>query len=140
MDEHTSRELSQRLYDKGFRAEHEYKWFAGGNESEVNWHNAIILSKQEAYREPGFKKRAIPAYTFPELWGIVPHIIEVNHKMKSLVIQKHISGEMRIGYTAPCKQPSMLMCSHSPAEAIGLLVEWLIDNGHIKVSQVEGEK
>jgi hypothetical protein len=119
MIEHTSRELSQRLHEKGFRAEHAWSWmiscidgkpFCGDNENSIA------------------HKRICPAYTFSELWGRVPKSITVNEHWRPLDIYPTDKGEICFRYYQIT--PFNKFKHESPAEAIGLLLEWLLDNGH----------
>lgn len=117
MKEHTSKELSQRLKDKGFGAEHKSNW--------EKWEDFYEIVGED---ETSMWDVACPAYTFTELWAVVPNEISYG----DLEILK-CCGKTLVQYS---RGPATTRQEHeSPAEALGLLVEWLIDNGHLEVSQ-----
>lgn len=111
--EHTSLELSRQLHDAGFKGEHKHIWFAMGNEQEVNWKDALVLSCNDASNEPGFHKRNVPAYTFTEIWGV----LDGKQRKELLIHMLDNVGHFDL---------------NDPAEVAG---EWLIQEGHVQVSQ-----
>lgn len=153
MNEHTSQGLSQRLHDKGFRAEFNYIYDSEG----VLWqifakddkHNACAkrLDIQSSFwlvcTDPECKEHDdyTPAYTFTELWGIVPEGFPYKGQEATLDIWKgdgcdgQIEGGMCLKYRL---WDTPIMASfhqhESPAEALGLLVLWLIENNYLEVS------
>jgi len=124
MSEYTSLELSKRLYEKGFRGEHKKVWIKTDGE----W---IKVDSEIGY---GMFKGAIPAYTFTEIWLALPK--EIEHEGKLLYIRITCGRKgMFIEYSTPDPLGGEVYFSHaSPAEVVGLLLEWCIDNGHVEVS------
>jgi hypothetical protein len=59
MSEHTSKDLSKRLFEKGFRGEHTSYWHFTGWQKKWN----LIIN-----HEDGSGYGDIPAYTFTEIW------------------------------------------------------------------------
>jgi hypothetical protein len=116
--EHTSLELSKRLHEKGFRGEHKQVWFEG----KTQWHMGI----KSAWRDPRYK--SIPAYTFTELWGVLPKWVKL-HKFRHSSVARFLYGGVGHNFE-----------HESPAEAIGLLLEWLIGEGHYQCDTREGDK
>lgn len=113
--EHTSRELSQQLHDAGFRGEHKKVW--GDRTS--------LYSK--------FDYDGTPAYTFTEIWGVLPATHPEQFAFKFLM---HPFPDLsEAGYLQP--EPWTIIKSwrgKSPAEAAGLLLLWLIQEGHVEVN------
>ena len=128
MNEHTSQELSQRLHDKGFGGEHEYVW--GRCFGLYDAAQYLTLNDKKAIAGYDYRE-VIPAYTFTEIWGVLPERIDTY-----ILASKKSKGEMFIGYLNPIMRSwKHWFCTESPAEAVGLLVEWLIDNNHVEVTQ-----
>ena len=121
MNEHTSKELSQRLYDKGYRGEHTHLW-ADHSEFGEGW---ILVPCGETDGMP-----FIPAWTFSEILRELPSHID----KFDLFTRKGDNGLCIVFYAWMGNLNEVLFIeSHaSPAEAIGLLLEWLIDEGHYK--------
>jgi hypothetical protein len=130
--EHTSLELSKRLHEKGFRREHKRIWLQVG----------VFPDKFRLYKgnQLDYTDGDYPAYTFTELWGRVPDYIFQQYAMcqghYDLRVSKTPEGLTRASYY-DCGERMTLEPDdfehESPAEALGLLVEWLIDNGHMEV-------
>jgi hypothetical protein len=144
--EHTSLELSKRLYDKGFRGEHVSNWEGWEKFTEVVVVHEDTVSNWTAI---------CPAYTFTELWGVLPYEIEVDTLGNDLYSDDYgefykmlcplwehpygYMGKTRAAYAAQGMEPNIVGFSHeSPAEAAGLLLEWLIDEGHMKCEHGKG--
>jgi hypothetical protein len=119
MKEYTSLELSKRLYKKGFRAKSKHVWAYGR-----------IIPKH--YATTNHFKVDADALTFTELWSVVPHKI-INGKYHIEILKVYDGKTTTIGYINNEGKNFMMNFFHeSPAEAIGLLVEWLIDEGHLQ--------
>jgi hypothetical protein len=116
MTEHISKELAQRLWDKGFRGTHYCLWM----ESCVDG-KPFVGDPENSVAH----KRLFPAYTFTELTNIIP--LGIGNKQwwwakYDVMPKRFVTGYGNINGS---------QWSHeSPAEAAGLLVEWLIDNGY----------
>lgn len=137
MTEHTSKDLSQRLYDRGFRAEHghEYRIFTKQLPTS-SLPDHVLREVDDDNDEHGSYYESIPAYTFTELWAVVPVLIDINEDTFYLTLSKGIkwNNAMYARWFTPEMEALTEQIAESPAEALGLLVEWLIDNGHIEVS------
>jgi hypothetical protein len=114
--EHTSRELSQRLKDKRFRGEH------------THYYCRETLMQDGVDYCHGYPK--IPAYTFNELWGVLPDEIKGDYEIaltkddvRTYVCYEECSHGEIVSSTET-------FAHESPTEAIGILLEWLIDKGH----------
>jgi len=123
MNEYTSQELSQRLWDAGFRAEHTQEWHLDGRpDHKDEWY---LCEKGRWWDED-----AIRTYTFNELWSIVP---------KGTSFDKNNNGESSVCWMGQPSCPEF-SAHESPAEALGLLVEWLIDNGHMTAKKEDSDE
>ena len=124
MKEHTSLELSKRLHDKGFRGEHKYGWitkhYKEGHGEIVEAENFLIT---------------FPAYTFTELWGVLLREIVIKTKgyeyRRTLDVYKYSDTGMELKYHQAVK-----VVHESPTEAVGLLLEWLIDEGYYLIPKM----
>jgi hypothetical protein len=125
--EYTSQGLSKRLKDKGFRGEHKrvLEYRNDFDSGETGWHltwrwDASILHE------------SVPCFSFTEIWGMLPARVEDSDgDVFWLYMDKTRRGKTEAFY---CNindyEFSLDKAVHeSPAEAIGLLLEWLIDNG-----------
>ena len=131
--EHTSYELSKRLHDKGFRAQHKHKHAIPKG---THHKPAVIRIEQTSWME--YYKSFdldIPAYTFTDLWNVLPDTLIHDEEFVFLCCQKVHENTGLMSCASYLKldgihngQPSFRKTS--PAEAVGLLVEWLLDNGH----------
>jgi len=129
MNEHTSQGLSERLRDKGFRGEHEIVWIKTDGE----WIrcNAVLAS---------MFRGAIPAYTFSELWAVMPSIIPTEYGDIELDMYKEgNSGPTICVYWDVIEhtQESTFIRHESPAEAIGEMLIWLIENNYYEVNNAK---
>ena len=121
MKKHTSQELSQRLHDKGFRGEHEQEHMLLSSGKYM-----LVIAKDEW-------PDTIPAYTFTELWGVLPQVLDKPLCTYYLTLHKVHQGTIAL-YEHPTIGHLWKREPHeSPAEAVGLLLEWLIDNNHVEV-------
>jgi hypothetical protein len=123
MTEHTSKDLSKRLANKGFRGEHKNVWVIDGDQYSSHGIGEIADEGNTIGCE------TIPAYTFTEIWGALPYqLVDADPGMPGidrLELYKYPDVTVgKYGILASVAQPN-------PAEAAGLLLEWLIDNGHI---------
>jgi hypothetical protein len=136
MNEHTSLELSRRLHEKGFRAEHDKVWVHHWSKDSMQW-SLCDIDEDDKVNEQ------IPAYTFTELWGVFPLKIYTDDTPFYLIIDRAVRKlpVMSVGYKDINYEHygSDVFNHESPTEALGLLVEWLIDEGHIEVSQDQKE-
>jgi len=138
--EHTSKELSERLWNKGFRAEHghEYRIFTKQLPTS-SLPDHVLREVDDDNDEHGSYYESIPAYTFSELWAVVPYMLHINNQSYELLMAKDISlsnGPLNEAmYRRTGGESELVNIGHkSPAEALGLMVEWLIDNGHMEAS------
>lgn len=134
-EEHTSQALSQRLLDKGFRAEHTH-YYVIMNDGGLNPTAAMPWVEAQNYSDCKW----LYAYTFTELWGVVPERwfkksgdmyywqMKTDQHQRCCIEVRHSQGALKEVFK-----------SKSPAEALGLLVEWLIDNGYVKDLIGKGE-
>lgn len=125
ISEHISLELSKRLHDKGFRGK--YEWVYGHDLGGL-----CILAKCDKHEYTN----EIPAYTFIELWRVLPQWIPNPKHGKGqydLEMGKNHNGTKTCVCYETYEGGILTKSEHhheSPTEAIGLLLEWLIDNGH----------
>jgi hypothetical protein len=125
MKEHISRELAQRLWDKGFRAGHGRIWVLSTNHTRGDdW--GII--KNEEDRKLKCFDAHIPAYTFTELWGVLPDELRLDGNEMNILVMGKDKADTCLYYRGAAGHSGQ--AHESPAEAAGLLVEWLIDNGY----------
>lgn len=82
MTEHTSLELSRRLYDKGFRGNNSHVWIV--TDGAIKSPGA----KWECKPTSIFLPNDIPAYTFTELWKVAG-ILKRPHLMQHLLVNIH---------------------------------------------------
>ena len=114
-----SLELSKRLHELGVVMESEHDWTKYGGDWQV------LPSK-------GFvKMEKFPAPTFTELWGMMPEIIEGPPDIY-LELHKLMGGSCDIGYHDEGWAVKVFPHHESPAEAAGMLLIWLAENGHVK--------
>lgn len=104
MNKTISFELSKHLWEKGLRIETFWGWFY--NPILEEW--KCLPNDHKADRSAGW----FPAPDTEELWGV---LIDYYHLQKLLWVM----FEMLI------KEPSL-------PEALGLMVEWLLDEGYLK--------
>jgi hypothetical protein len=125
MKEHISYELAKRLHDKGFRGEHENVW--AKNYQPIN----LVLPKKDAIYKPFTS--LFPAYTFTELWGVLPRYIGAKKRYRpELELNKRGSNTV-ISYPDSHAETYDVFEHEFPAECAGLMLEWLIDNGYVEV-------
>lgn len=129
MTEHTSLETSLALWDAGFRGEHAHviedrKWCAEGEK---------IYDKYRLSDDWVNPEKAIPCYTFTELWGALPPSIQQGRHAYGPVIDKAINGSTYASYSrsGPTGGISPLFNHESPVEAIAALLLWAIKEGHV---------
>jgi hypothetical protein len=135
MKEHTSLELSKRLHEKGFRGEHESAWKEADSQCWEDPSEYIPIITRNLF--PDWGMNYIPAYTFTELWAVVPYMLHIDGQGYELLIAKDISlsdGPLSEAiYRLNGEEQELVNVAHeSPTEALGLLVEWLIDEGRIQ--------
>jgi hypothetical protein len=124
--EHTSRELSQRLKDKGFRGEHKSVWVSHPN---VFGGKPFVITVNHYHDNPDKDLIVLcPAWTFNELWGVLPEWIKETWSL--ILLKEHSDGKTVAGYESRVNLMQHSFRHESPTEAVGLLLEWLIDEGH----------
>jgi hypothetical protein len=119
MTEHTSYELSKRLHDKGFKGKYEKVWTKHSDWTRSQHHFLCDVMQNVTDKE------VFPAYTFTELWGAMPEYI-VDDMCKLYLEATKDAGVTYIEYVYGDG-----FNHESPAEAAGMMVEWLIDNGYL---------
>jgi hypothetical protein len=125
----TSLDLSKRLHEKGFKAEHEYVWIEHYEGGKTIW--SVFMT------DPlDIVNKSIPAFQFHELFEVVPEDIEhEDGRWSGLNMGKSMTGNFVATYLHPSTfVKNQAYGKASPVEALGLLVEWLIDNGHLEVN------
>jgi len=124
MTEHTSYDLSKRLHEVGFRGEHTHVWV-----HHWNYKTEDMIWTLHPIDEDDKVNDQIPCYTFTELWSVLP--AKVNDHW--LEIHKGIHGENDLDYFDNDDNPR----TNNPmvasiAECAGLMLEWLITEGHVQ--------
>ena len=114
----TSLELSKRLYELGVRKESYFIW---RRETEAEGWGLL----QSTYMPPG---RAYHAYQADELWKVLP---ETDKHKNSLYAHKYGKGG-----TVATYYPPHTGVGPNLAEALGLLLEWMIEKELITVEEV----
>lgn len=116
-----SQESSKRLHELGVKVENALVW--------VDYINGpIVVSSIPDMAE------SVPAPTFEELWAVMPHRIEIGGH-QCVPIQGKTSNTTFVAYSIEGSlgdTMSEIFEHESPTEALGLLVIWLAENGHMK--------
>lgn len=153
INEFTSYELSKRLHELGFKGEHGYVWDRNKElwriEQSDDKHNILakLVNGDGCWlicSDPNCKEHdgsAIPAYTFTELWAVLPEGINVNHSSYHIHLTKgalDLDGKVCVSYTQFDLQKEEFKYAYScdassRAEAAGLMVEWLIKEKYLEV-------
>lgn len=127
-NEHTSYELSKSLHELGFKGEHKNVYVTNSV-----WKRDQEIKTLESIRHLPYYEVLFPAYTFSELWAVLPLLLE-NYFM--LGMGKEWDTKTNIQYIdreGDCHTTlgGAEFSHESPAEAAGLMVAWLIENGYL---------
>jgi hypothetical protein len=134
----TSYEISKRLHELGFgNVKCKYYWQIPKWSTDGSAHNLIDADHYEIIRGEDFPDY-IPAYTFEEIWGVLPdNIKDDDGEMGVRALIRN--GKLNIiGYIYPDSDMEWIhwiATAESPAEAAAMLLVWLIENKHYEVSQ-----
>ena len=120
MSEQLSQELSERLHDKGLRVESKSSWGI--------WEGQVPFLCETAKCTPVSKDFSlIPAPTFTELWERTP--LNITGAKGIYMVKRVIPPRTMAAY----KGIDGSQWSHkSPVESLGLVMCWLLTNGHMK--------
>ena len=122
MGETTSKELSHELDELGFRADGEYDW----NYVDGKW-------KLVNHDDLNFTKPFLKAYQAHELLRALPRTIDVSNFVWWLHISKASDTCMQVEYQDWKQTIKGTQFHESLTEALGLLVKWCVEQGHIEV-------
>lgn len=132
-----SLELARRLKDAGFERESEYVWMM------PRWMtpslvtgllNGEIMARGESdnrYASWGDEGPFLyPAYTFEEIWAMLPNKIDdFNKTLMGIHDELQRCGYLECLDGEWLDDTKDIICA---TEAVGLLLEWAINEGHVK--------